>query len=239
MWRLLSDTQARALCSARLLVSGASALPRGTGDRIEALSGHRILNRYAMTETLAITSPRWDLPRETGQVGPPLPGVEVRLRAAGDDFGELDVRGPSLFKGYLNLSPAIDDNGWFATGDLARWDESGSLRLVGRRSTDLIKTAGFRVGAGEVEDALLTHPGVTEAAVVGLPDEILGERVTAWIVADPGIDEKALRRHLAPLLARYKWPTEVRSVDALPRNALGKVQKQLLRLHPIEEGPTP
>ncbi|MFF9002129.1 AMP-binding protein [Streptomyces achromogenes] len=231
LWTLSSDDQLRALGGARLLVSGAAALSAETFARVEALSGHQVLNRYAMTETLVVTSPPLRGPRRADLVGPPLPGVEVALREVEDsDFHEVHVRGPQLFSGYLDGTPGRDANGWFATGDLGRWDEGGSLRLVGRRSTDLIKSAGFRVGAGEVEEALLTHPAVTEAAVAGVPDEVLGEQVAAWVVLSrPGAaDARALRRHLADLLAAYKRPAQIHIVPELPRNALGKVQKRLL-----------
>ncbi|WP_246341961.1 AMP-binding protein [Streptomyces physcomitrii] len=231
MWTLSSDEHLRALKGARLLVSGAAALSAEAFARIEALSGHQVLNRYAMTETLVVTSPPLGARRSAEAVGPPLPGVQIDLREVQDSgFQEIHVRGPQLFSGYLDGPPAFDAGGWFATGDLGRFDDSGSLRLLGRRSTDLIKTSGFRVGAGEVEAALLAHPAVAEAAVTGLPDEVLGERVAAWVVlTEPGSTEvRALRRHLAGLLTDYKRPAEIRLVAALPRNGLGKVQKRLL-----------
>jgi acyl-CoA synthetase (AMP-forming)/AMP-acid ligase II len=230
MWASLTGDELRDLKRARLLASGAAPLPRALFDRIEGLSGHRVVDRYAMTETLVNTTPRLDGERRHGVLGPPLPGVELELRDAGLDAetGEVHVRGQNLFSGYLGQPPALDERGWFATGDLGRWD-SGELRLTGRRSTDLIKTAGYRVGAGEVEEALLSHGGVAEAAVIGVPDDALGERVTAWVVLSGPVTAGELREHLVPLLLPYKRPRDIHVVDALPRNHLGKIQKKLLK----------
>jgi malonyl-CoA/methylmalonyl-CoA synthetase len=121
-------------------------------------------------------------------------------------------------------------DGWFSTGDIAAIAPDGYVRIVGRRSTDLIKTGGYRVGAGEVEGALLEHESVAEAAVLGLPDDDLGERIVAWVVASEGatVEEKLLIDHVAGLLTAHKRPREIRVLDALPRNALGKVQKKEL-----------
>jgi acyl-CoA synthetase (AMP-forming)/AMP-acid ligase II len=143
------------------------------------------------------------------------------------------VRGPGLFDGYLGAEQATINafrDGWFVTGDLGVLAADGCLRLVGRRSSDLIKSGGYRIGAGEVESALLEHPAVAEAAVLGLPDDDLGERIVAWIVRRDGrvVDETALIDHVAVALAPHKRPREVRFVDQLPRNMLGKVQKRLL-----------
>lgn len=232
IWNALPDAQVRALNRARLLVSGAAPLPKATFERVEELSGHRIVDRYAMTETLVNTAPTLsDHDRRHGSLGRPLPGVDVELRDAGtgDGTGEIFVRGPNLFSGYLGHRGALDDSGWFATGDLGRWNDDGSLRLTGRCSTDIIKTAGYRVGAGEVEDALLRHPAVREAAVIGLPDKTLGERVTAWVVLSESLHENVLFEHLAAQLSAFKRPREIHVIDALPRNHLGKIQKSRLR----------
>jgi malonyl-CoA/methylmalonyl-CoA synthetase len=177
-----------------------------------------------------------------GRVGPPLPGVEVKLIAEDgttiessddDTIGEVAVKGPNVFKGYLNRPDATAEamhDGWFVTGDLATRDGSGSLKLVGRKSTDLIKSGGYRIGAGEIEGALLEHPAVAEVAVAGAPDPDLGERVVAWVVVEEGrtatTDE--LADHVAGLLTKHKRPREVHFVDALPRNAMGKVMKREL-----------
>ena len=235
---------AGALARARLLVSGSAPLPAREHERIERLTGQRIVERYGMTETLMNCSVRVSGDRRPGCVGLPLPGVAVRLvddagavieASDGETIGEVHVRGPNLFTGYLNRPDAtlaaMREGGWFATGDLATRAPDGYLRIVGRRATDLIKTAGFRVGAGEVEDALLEHPAVVEAAVTGEPDDDLGERIVAWVVLRPGPapTERELAEHVARLLAPHKRPRTVRLLDALPRNEMGKVLKTALR----------
>src|SRR2546422_10795675 len=173
---------------------------------------------------------RADGERRPGSVGPPLNGVEVRLvddegeaLDVDDDetIGEVAVRGPNLFLGYLNrpdATAAVLRDGWLHTGDLATRARDGSLRIVGRRSTDLIKTGGYKVGAGEVEAALLEHPAVAEAAVTGEPDDRLGERIVAWLVLKPGTQAapKEVEDHVAALLAPHKRPREVRFLEALP-----------------------
>jgi malonyl-CoA/methylmalonyl-CoA synthetase len=211
-------------------------------ERIERLSGQRIVERYGMSETLMNTSIRADGDRRAGYVGPPLDGVEIRLLddagepidAADDEtIGEIAVRGPNLFLGYLNRPDATAEavvDGWFRTGDLATRAPDGYIRIVGRRATDLIKSGGFKIGAGEIEGALLEHPDVREAAVTGEPDPDLGERIVAWIVpgdgASPSTEE--LADHVASLLTPHKRPRVVHLVDELPRNEMGKVQKQRL-----------
>jgi malonyl-CoA/methylmalonyl-CoA synthetase len=226
---------------ARLLVSGSAPLPAPEFNRIEALTGQQPVERYGLTETLMNTAVRADSKRRPGYVGIPVPGVEVRL--VGDDgedidaqddetIGEVVVRGPNLFTGYLNRPDATDEalrDGWFFTGDLATVAEDGYWRIVGRRSTDLIKTGGYKVGAGEIEVALLEHPGVLEAAVTGEEDPDLGEKIIAWVVADgERPPEKDLIDHVAGELAPHKRPREIRFLDELPRNAMGKVVKQRL-----------
>jgi fatty acid CoA ligase FadD36 len=230
---------ARALSRARLLVSGSAPLPAPVFDRLRALSGHRVVERYGMTETLITVSARVDGPRRPSHVGLPLPGVHTRLVDErgqpvphdGETVGELQVRGPVLFSGYVNrpadTAAAFTADGWFRTGDAATVDPEGVHRIVGRTSVDLIKTGGFRVGAGEVEDALLAHPAVREAAVVGVPDDDLGERIVAYVVAD-GARPEELIDFVATRLAAHKRPRQVHLVDALPRNAMGKVQKRAL-----------
>ncbi|MEU5950028.1 acyl-CoA synthetase [Micromonospora sp. NPDC047465] len=230
---------ARALRPARLLVSGSAALPAAVFADLAALTGHRVVERYGMTETLITVSARADGPRRSGTVGLPLPGVRTRLvdeqgatlPADGAAMGELQVSGPTLFDGYLNRPDAdaasSTPDGWFRTGDVATVDPDGWHRIVGRASTDLIKSGGYRIGAGEVEDALLAHPGVREAAVVGIPHPDLGQQVTAYVVGD-GVDGPELVDFVARHLSAHKRPREVRLVDALPRNALGKVQKNRL-----------
>lgn len=222
---------AEAFRAARLLVSGSAPLPAAVHERVERLTGQRVVERYGMTETLMNTSVRADGDRRPGTVGLPLPGVEVRV--VGDEPGEVEVRGPNLFLEYLNRPDATRDafhDGWFRTGDLAVVEPDGYLRLVGRRATDLIKSGGYKIGAGEIENALLEHPAVAEVAVTGEPDEDLGERVVAWVVArgaPPAPEE--LSDHVARLLAPHKRPRAVRYLPALPRNDMGKVLKRELR----------
>lgn len=229
---------ARALAGARLLVSGSAALPLRDHSRITGATGAQVVERYGMTETLMNTSVRPGAPRP-GTVGVPLPSV--RLRLVGEDgrtvppetVGEVQVRGPHMFSGYLNRPDATREaftgDGWFRTGDMATRDADGTVRLVGRKATDLIKSGGHKIGAGEVENALLDHPGVAEAAVTGEPDADLGERVVAWIVpAAPSRppSAEALAGHVAEQLAPHKRPRTVRFVPSLPRNDMGKVLKR-------------
>jgi len=236
---------AAGLRGARLLVSGSATLAAAEHARIEKLCGQRIVERYGMTETLMIASVRAAGERRAGYVGTPLDGVELRvvgeqdLEVPRDDatIGDVLVRGPSLFDGYLaqerETAEALRD-GWFATGDLGVLAADGYLRLVGRRSTDLIKSGGYRIGAGEIESALLEHPAVAEAAVLGVGDADLGERIVAWVVCRPGaaVAEQELVDHVAAALTPHKRPREVHFVQTLPRNALGKVQKRLLNTSP-------
>ncbi|MBW1602058.1 acyl-CoA synthetase [Streptomyces sp. JJ66] len=234
---------ARALGAARLLVSGSAALPARDHERIRAASGARVIERYGMTETLMNTSTRVDGPARPGTVGVPLPSVDVRLvdddgtrieASDGETVGEIQVRGPNLFTEYLGRPDTTNDafaGGWFRTGDMATRDPDGCYRIVGRKSTDLIKSGGYKIGAGEIENVLLEFPGVREAAVTGAPDPDLGERVVAWIVpaddaARPG--EQALADHVAAQLAPHKRPREVRFVTSLPRNEMGKLLKREL-----------
>lgn len=233
---------ARGFASARLLVSGSAALPAAEHERIERLTGQKIAERYGMTETLMNTAVRASGERRPGYVGPPLDGVELRLvdddgetiDAADDEtIGEIHVRGPNLFLEYLNRPDATEEamtDGWFKTGDLATRADDGYVRIVGRRATDLIKSGGFKIGAGEIEGALLEHPGVKEVAVTGEPDPDLGERIVAWVVTAEGQSPSAddLSGHVADLLTPHKRPRVVRFVDELPRNEMGKVQKKRL-----------
>ena len=238
-----SGELAAAVGSARLLVSGSAALPAADHARIKAACGLEIVERYGMTETLMNTAIRADGERRPGTVGPPLPGVELRLvddagavMDVSDDetVGEIQVRGPNLFLEYLNRPDATAEamrDGWFATGDVATRSADGYIRIVGRRATDLIKSGGYKIGAGEIENALLEHPAIREAAVTGEPDDDLGERIVAWVVVEEGAakpGERELADHVARLLTPHKRPREVRYLDALPRNAMGKVTKATL-----------
>jgi malonyl-CoA/methylmalonyl-CoA synthetase len=226
--RLADSPRAAELGRLRLCVSGSAPLPAALFERLAELSGQRVLERYGLTETLMNVSNPYDGERRPGTVGLPLPGVSLRL--ASD--GEVLVRGPSVFTGYWHdpdaTAAAFDPEGWFRTGDLARFDERGYLRIEGR-SKELVISGGYNVHPREVEEVLLTHPGVAEAAVTGTPSEEWGEVVTAWVVPDgppPATDE--LIAFAAEHLAPYKRPRLIHYLDALPRNALGKVQRHEL-----------
>ena len=231
---------AKALSSARLLVSGSAALPVPVFERLRELTGQVPVERYGMTETLITLSTRHDGDRRPGHVGVPIAGVETRLRSEtgepvshdGETIGGLQVRGATLFNGYLNLpdktAESMTDDGWFVTGDAVTIAPDGFHWIVGRASIDIIKSGGYKVGAGEVETALLSHSSVDEAAVIGVPDADLGERIVAFVVGD-GIVPNDLIDHVAKLLSGHKRPREVRVVDSLPRNAMGKIQKQQLK----------
>ncbi|MFI6639878.1 acyl-CoA synthetase [Streptomyces sp. NPDC050504] len=234
---------AQALRSARLLVSGSAALPLHDHERITAATGRRVVERYGMTETLMNTSVRPEHDPLPGSVGVPLRGVGLRLvdedgteitARDGETVGEIQVKGAHLFTEYLNrpdATAAAFDGDWFRTGDMATLSPGGHVRIVGRKATDLIKSGGYKIGAGEIENALLDHPGVREAAVTGEPDPDLGERIVAWVVpADarrpPAADE--LADHVAAQLAPHKRPRTVRYLDVLPRNDMGKIMKRAL-----------
>lgn len=233
------ETAARALRPARLLVSGSAPLPVPVFDRLAGLTGHQPIERYGASESLITLSTRADGERRPGWVGLPLSGVQTRVLDDegalvphdGETVGKLHVRGPMMFDGYLNrpdaTAEAFDADGWYRTGDVAVIDAEGMHRIVGRESVDLIKSGGYRIGAGEIETVLLGHPGVAEAAVVGMPDADLGQRIVAFVVGSAAGDE--LIDYVAQELSVHKRPREVRIVDALPRNAMGKVlKKQLL-----------
>jgi fatty acid CoA ligase FadD36 len=237
--RVCADpASARQLRRARLLVSGSAPLPIPVFDRLAEATGHRPVERYGMTETLITLSTLSSGERRAGSVGFPLRNVETRLVSEDgtltphddESIGELHVRGSTLFSGYLgqpDVTARSFDDGWFMTGDAATIGPDGFHRIVGRKSIDIIKTGGFRVGAGEVEAALLAYPGVTEAAVIGVPDSDLGQRIVAFVVGE-SIDPPAVIEFVGGLLSRHKRPREVHIVDDLPRNAMGKVQKQQL-----------
>ncbi|MCG0287530.1 acyl-CoA synthetase [Streptomyces sp. PSAA01] len=231
--RIVQDPDsARALASARLLVSGSAPLPAPVFRDLERLTGQRPIERYGMTESLITISTRADGERRPGYVGTPLAGIRTRIATEeGAEIGELQLTGPTLFDGYLNRPEATagsyTEDGWFRTGDIAAVDPDGFHRIVGRASTDMIKSGGYRIGAGEVENALLDHPAVREAAVVGAPHEDLGQEIVAYVVAD-GIGEQELIDFVATQLSVHKRPRKVRFLEALPRNAMGKPQKKLL-----------
>ncbi|RMG94055.1 MAG: acyl-CoA synthetase [Deltaproteobacteria bacterium] len=233
---------ARVLARARLFTSGSAALPVRVFEAFENRTGHRILERYGMTETMITLSNPLDGPRVPGTVGYPLPGFEIRVEPSTDPemagAGELLVRGLGLFAEYYGAPEATADaftgDGFFRTGDLVRRDPDGRVRIVGRISADIIKTGGFKVAAPEIEAVLLDDPRVAEAAVFGVPDDAYGEAIAAAVVLRPdafgleGIGD-ALVARCAEQLAGYKKPRHLLVLDGLPRNAMGKVQKHVLR----------
>ena len=226
----------------RLFVSGSAPLLPETHREFAARTGHAILERYGMTETLVNASNPYDPPRLAGSVGLPLPGVEIRVTGgaagAGADspgpVGMLEVRGPNVFAGYWNdpakTAEAFTPDGFFVTGDLGSRDAAGYLRIAGR-AKDVVICGGYNVYPKEVETELDALPGVVESAVVGLPHPDLGEAVTAVVVRAHAatLTEAEAVAALQQRLARYKVPRRVLFVAELPRNAMGKVQKTLLR----------
>ena len=222
----------------RLMVSGSAALPVPTLERWQEISGHVLLERYGMTEIGMGLSNSLEGPRYPGCVGKPLPGVEARLMELGAPVpsgspGEIEIRGPAVFLEYWGKPEETKKSfrdGWFLTGDVAL-EENGIYRILGRSSVDIIKTGGYKVSALEIEEVLLTHPDINEVAVVGVPDDVWGERVVAALVLKEGasLDTKALRAWGKERLATYKVPQEVIVVQELPRNAMGKVSKPDLK----------
>jgi malonyl-CoA/methylmalonyl-CoA synthetase len=204
----------------RLFVSGSAPLPVHVFERFRELFHHTILERYGMTETFMTLSNPLTGERRAGTVGFPLPGISVRI-----DDGELLVRGPNVFAGYWRRPDLVVD-GWFRTGDLATRSADGYYTLLGRKS-DLIISGGFNIYPREIEEFLLEQVGVTEAAVVGIPDEVRGEVPAAFIVAT-SFNADALERACRENLASFKVPRRFVQVDSIPRTALGKVQKHLL-----------
>lgn len=238
--RIAADpTSATALRSARLLVSGSAPLPVPVFERLHELTGHRPIERYGMTETLITVSTRASGERRPGWVGSPIDGVTTRLVADdgsltphdGETIGGLQVRGDTLFTSYLgneSATAASFTDGWFVTGDAGVVGSDGFHKIVGRTSTDIIKSGGYKVGAGEVEAALLAHPAVTEAAVVGEADDDLGQRIVGYVVCDGSVTGPELVMFVGNVLSGHKRPRVVHLVAGLPRNAMGKVQKNKL-----------
>ncbi len=236
-WSMLRDVE-EAFASVRLAVSGAAPLPPAVLERVRAATGHDVYEGYGLTETAPVVATTlMSEHAKPGSIGRPVPGVEVRLldeRGApveDGDPGEVVVRGHNLFVGYWpDGSGGPDEQGWFATGDVALLDADGDLHLVDRRQ-DLVLVSGFNVYPREVEDVLLTHPEVAEAAVLGIPHPYTGEAVKALVVRTPGsrLSAEDLIAHAASSLARFKCPTAVEFVPELPRGATGKVRKGRLR----------
>ena len=234
----------------RLMVSGSMALPTPVLERWKALTGHTLLERYGMTELgMALSNPLEPSGRVVGAVGKPLAGVEVQLRdpvtdavldaASSEQGGELLVRGAGVFTSYFRrpdeTAKAFAPGGWFRTGDHASCGADGLYRILGRASVDVIKSAGYKISALEVERILLEHHAVDEVAVVGVSDEAFGQRVGAIVVpkaaAQANVEGQllpTLRADCADRLAAYKLPTVIRAVSAIPKNAMGKINKKTL-----------
>jgi len=237
----LQEFKADIVRNMRLFISGSAPLSPETHKEFSARTGHAILERYGMTETNMNTSNPYDGPRRAGTVGPALPGVELRIADAKTDrllpqgqIGVIEVRGPNIFKGYWRMpektAAEFKPDGFFITGDLGYIDDQGYIHISGR-DKDLIITGGLNVYPAEIEAAIDALPQVSESAVIGLPHADYGEGVTAIVVLNPGgvIDEGAAREVLAKKLAAFKVPKRIITVDALPRNAMGKIQKKSLR----------
>ncbi|MDU8909959.1 malonyl-CoA synthase [Aestuariicoccus sp. MJ-SS9] len=225
----------------RLFISGSAPLLEDTHRQFEARTGHRILERYGMTETNMNTSNPYDGERRAGTVGFPLPGVELKIcdpetgaEVAQGEVGQIEVRGPNVFKGYWQMpektAAELREDGFFITGDLGRLDADGYVQIVGRNK-DLIISGGYNIYPKEIELLLDDQPGVLESAVIGVPHPDFGETVLALIVPQPGEtpDPEAITAACAETLARYKHPRKVLVIDELPRNTMGKVQKNILR----------
>ena len=232
-----------ACANMRLFISGSAPLLLETFNEFRERTGHTILERYGMSETVMLTSNPFradDGERIGGTVGRPLPGVGVRVvddqghACAVGEIGNVEVRGPNVFKGYWRMPEKTKEeftaDGWFRTGDVGRFDDRGYLTIVGR-SKDLIITGGYNVYPAEVEGYINEMPGVAESAVVGVPHPDFGEAVIAIVVNKPGarLDAAAIMSALKGSIANFKVPKRVFVADDLPRNTMGKVQKNLLR----------
>ncbi len=224
----------------RLFTSGSAPLPSAEHDEFARRTGHRIVERYGMTETMILTTNPYDGDRVAGTVGYPLPGVDLRVVAEdgepvpADTVGSVQVRGDGVFLGYHGMpdrtAEAFRPGGWFVTGDLGRLDASGRLTLAGRAS-DMVISGGLNIYPKEIEAVLDAVDGVRESAVIGVADPDFGEAVVAVVVPHPGseLDERRLQAACDTALARFKHPRRYVTVAELPRNAMGKIQKNELR----------
>ncbi len=238
--RLLDDARLTPdlVATMRLFISGSAPLLAETHNAFEARTGHRILERYGMTETNMITSNPYDGERIAGTVGYALPDVEVVITidgqpAAAGQVGMIEVRGANVFQGYWNMpektAEELRDTGFFITGDLGVQTKDGRISIVGRQK-DLIISGGYNIYPKEIEDVINDVNGVLETAVFGVPHADFGEAVMAAIVLeDPSFDPDTIAALVEQLLARFKHPRRYIVMDALPRNTMGKVQKNILR----------
>ena len=225
----------------RLFISGSAPLLAETHVQFEERTGHRILERYGMTETNMNTSNPYDGARRAGTVGFPLPGVELKItdpdtgqKVAQGEIGVLEVRGPNVFQGYWQMpektAAELREDGFFITGDLGRLDEDGYVHILGRNK-DLIISGGFNIYPKELEELLDDQPGVLESAVIGVPHPDFGESPVAVLVPQPGatLDLEQISSDIAQSLAKFKHPKRLIVLQELPRNTMGKVQKNILR----------
>jgi len=225
----------------RLFISGSAPLLAETHREWEARTGHAVLERYGMTETNMNTSNPYDGERVAGAVGHPLPGVSVRVTEpetgkvlSPEEIGMIEVRGPNVFKGYWRMPEKtrseFRDDGFFITGDLGKIDAKGYVHILGR-GKDLVISGGFNVYPKEIESEIDAMPGVIESAVIGVPHADFGEGVTAVVVCNKGagVTEASVLKALDGRLAKFKMPKRVFVVEELPRNTMGKVQKNVLR----------
>lgn len=226
--------------SFKLCLQGGTALRRATAERWKAVTGMNVVEGYGLSETsAAVTYNRWDGPNPVGSIGLALGEVEISLRDEQGNVvpigepGELCCRGPQMTTGYWQqveeTKNAFFDGGWFRTGDIAKVDDQGYYFLLDRRK-DMILVSGFNVFPNEIEDVVAMHPGVLEAAVVGMPDEKCGEAVRLVVVKkDPALTEEDLRAHCRKHLTGYKQPKVIEFIDALPKSAVGKILRRELR----------
>ncbi|MBI4445950.1 MAG: AMP-binding protein [Acidobacteria bacterium] len=231
------DSRQHDLSKIRLAITGSAPMPLDLHERCRKIFHQTILERYGMTETIMNLSNPANGVRKPGSVGLPLPSVRVRLMDEQTEItecermGELWIQGPNVFSGYWSEPEATAkafSDGWFRTGDVAYKDPDGYYYLQGRLVQDFVKSGGNRVGTREVEEVLQHHPAVKEVAVIGLPDAELGQRVAAFVVAQYNVGAEDLIHHCQKSLARYKCPREIRFVNQLPRNAMGKITKSSL-----------
>jgi malonyl-CoA/methylmalonyl-CoA synthetase len=219
------------------MISGSAALPVSVMEKWEILSGQRLLERYGMTEIgMAISNP-YEGERRAGHVGMPLPNVQVRLvdeenRVVEGQPGEIQIKGPTVFKEYwgkaVATKEAFTEDGWFKTGDVAELVD-GYYRILGRNSTDIIKSGGYKLSALEIEEVLRTHSSVEDCSVVGLPDEEWGEIVAAVVVLKSNTSSDELNTFMRSKMPAYRVPRKYLFLSELPRNAMGKVTKNDLK----------
>ena len=243
-WESLSEVDQKEMTHImskfRLMISGSAALPVSVMERWKTISEHSLLERYGMTEIgMALSNP-YDGPRVPGHVGYPLPGVQVRLAdeqdnvIPGTEIGEIQVKGPNVFNEYWqkpeSTAESFTKDGFFKTGDIATMDELGGYRILGRNSVDIIKSGGYKISALEIEEVLRKHPAIKDCAVVGIPNEEWGELVVGAIVIQKPFDIKDLEQWIRTQMPAYKTPKGYKILDDLPRNAMGKVTKNDLKV---------